>query len=460
MEINHHNIYTPNKWKEYLNALINDDEGEEIHLNEIREKMIGFASDNMEELTQSFIQYYRANEFEFFEENYILMNPDDIYKELSKCQILVLTANKVEKAILHTNILFGTREKIKRIIRENSIYYIFKWGRYWICHVHQTETGAKDLGASVALREAVKYFRPNVIFSLGVSFGIDHKSQNIGDVIVSRRILPYDNNKLDNDSLKPDRSQDKMIDKWLNVRLINTNMFMDSVTYGDVLSGGSVLSSYSEKKKICLGYTTSDYIIGGEMEGNSLFQFTNTDGIPSVVIKGICDWGVIKNDLLSEEYLKSFSDEQPEIMRSEENFKTALQAYAMNCVCEKVKILLRDSQLFAVPKQYTEHVYKARHKKDITLIWYLLLHVYGYVVIWSIVNIFSNYSSSLQENLKNQSFVIELVATLMLLFVVCFATVFVVKRNIKLYDRKDKALKEKRKYIDLGNGYSEEEISS
>ena len=155
MEINHHNIYTPNKWKEYLNALINDDEGEEIHLNEIREKMIGFASDNMEELTQSFIQYYRANEFEFFEESYILMNPDDIYKELSKCQILVLTANKVEKAILHTNILFGTREKIKRIIRENSIYYIFKWGRYWICHVHQTETGAKDLGASVALREAV-----------------------------------------------------------------------------------------------------------------------------------------------------------------------------------------------------------------------------------------------------------------------------------------------------------------
>lgn len=457
MEFGHRNTYTPNMWKDYLATINEENVAESEYIDDIRKKMREFTSNNLDNLNISFEQFAFANTFHFFEENYILINSNDIYNELTRCQILILTANNVEKVILHTNILNESREKIKRIIRDNSVYYIFKWGKYWICHVHQTETGAKDLGAGVALREAIKYFHPNVIFSLGVSFGIDHKNQNIGDVIVSHRILPYDNNKLDNDKLKPDRSQDKTIDKWLNVRLINSNMFIDSVTYGDVLSGGSVLSSYTEKKKICSGYTTSDYIIGGEMEGNSIFQFTNTEGIPSVVIKGICDWGVIKNSLLSEDFKNGFREEQLEIMESEETYKTALQAYAMNCVCEKVAILLRDSQLFAVPKEYTEQKYIRQHKKDLACLRILSIYILVYVFVWCTIHIILDANSFSREYLIKQLFIIEVFAIFFLLCSALIAAFYSLRKDINLPVGKEKALKGKKKYKDLGNGYAEEE---
>lgn len=75
------------------------------------------------------------------------------------------------------------------------------------------------MGSNATINEALKHFTPNVIISLGIAFGIDYTTQNIGDVIVSRRILPYNENKRDEDKIKPDRSQDKTIDDWLHVRL-------------------------------------------------------------------------------------------------------------------------------------------------------------------------------------------------------------------------------------------------
>lgn len=216
---------------------------------------------------------------------------------------------------------------------------MLKWGNYWVAHIHQVETGAyKDMGASRTVSEALKHFTPNVIISLGVAFEIDFHTQNIGDVIVSKRILPYSENKRDEDKIKPDRSQDKTIDRWLHVRLTNANGFLDSVTYGDILTGGPVLSSFEEKDKICLGYTKADFVVGGEMEGNALFQNAKSDGIPAIVIKGICDWGVAKNDIY------------PGNPWREEKFKDSLQAFAMINVVEKCMPIFYDGQLFFEPK--------------------------------------------------------------------------------------------------------------
>jgi Nucleoside phosphorylase len=232
-----------------------------------------------------------------------------------------------------------THEKIRRIICGNTVFFILKWGRYWVAHVHQPETGSyKDMGSNTTIIDALQYFTPNVIVSLGIAFGIDYQTQNIGDVLVSRRVLPYSENKRDEDKVKPDRSQDKTIDNWLHVRLVNANGFIDSITYGDILSGDSVLSSFQEKDKICLGYTKTDFIIGGEMEGSAIFQFADSDGIPGVVIKGICDWGVAKNDIF------------PDDTEKEEKFKESLQAMAMVCAVEKSTRLFKDPELFTEPK--------------------------------------------------------------------------------------------------------------
>lgn len=50
------------------------------------------------------------------------------------------------------------------------------------------------------------------------------------------------------------------------------------------------------------------------MEGSARYQFANSENVPGVVIKGICDWGVSKNDIY------------PEDPKKEERFKDSLQA--------------------------------------------------------------------------------------------------------------------------------------
>lgn len=311
---------------------------------EVSNSILEFEKLNAKDLECALKCYEMTRSTVFADAYYKTINVKCLKYKLSKCKVMIITANPIERAILHQRIIDNKGGKITSVICGTIMYYIFKWDKYWIAHIHQGQTGAeKDLGTSVAIGDALDFFTPNVIISLGVAFGIDYKTQNIGDVLVSRRLFPYSANKRDEDYVKPDRTQDKTIDDWLHVRLDNAVDFLDTVTYGGVLSGGSVISSGQEKDRICLGYTEADYIIGGEMEGNAVFQYTKRIGIPGVVIKGICDWGVLKNGVYGKDGEKG--DEE-----KEEALKTKLQSYAMMQVVEKCKPLFHDKTLFASSK--------------------------------------------------------------------------------------------------------------
>lgn len=312
--------------------------------------MLNYVNEINEDLNMSLKHYYDAKTTEFFDENYKTINEKYIKSELSKCKVMVITANPIEKAVLHYKIVEKEKVKIIRILCETTVYYIFKWGKYWIAHIHQSQTGAgKDMGTNTTIGDALNFFTPNVIISLGVAFGIDYETQTIGDVLVSRRIFPYSENKRDEDDVKPDRTQDKTIDDWLHVRLENAVGFLDEVTYGDMLSGSSVMSSFEEKDRVCLGYTKDDYIIGGEMEGNAVFQYSKKLGIPGVVIKGICDWGVLKNGIY------------PENPDKEKKLKHSLQSFAMEQVVEKCKPLFNDKELFSSSKNIAVNKLKNKY---------------------------------------------------------------------------------------------------
>lgn len=278
----------------------------------------------------------------------------ELLKELKGCKVLIVTANENEKNILHYKVAEQRKETaITRIIFGNVAYFIFRWEAYKVAHVHQHQMGAnRDLGMRKTLEEVFSVFRPNVVFSMGVAFGIDPQTQNIGDVLVSHKIFPYSENKVNDDSILPDRSQDKIIDNWLDVRFANTTGFLEDVTYGSILSGGSVLSSTRDKLRICRAYSEQDFVIGGEMEGSALFQLCASYDIPCAVIKGICDWGTCKNGVYCDNSDLE-CDDTPQDYDSHEkeaHLKTCAQAYAMMQVFEKCNVLFRDSTLFNHPK--------------------------------------------------------------------------------------------------------------
>lgn len=327
--------------------------------NKIVEFMRKYESEHHEELDNAYSSYEDGKSEKIFKSRFQLMDESKMKRYFKHCKILIVTANPIEKATLHNCICKkNPKQKIIRFICDSNVYYLFKWGKYWVVHVHQHHTGAnKDLGMNTTIHEALKYIKPNVIFSLGVAFGVDYKTQNIGDVLVSRQLFPYSENKRDGEMIKPDRGQDKTIDYWLDVRFANANGFLDEVTYGGILSGGSVMSSSTEKDKICTAYSENDFVIGGEMEGSGLFQTSYFTDIPCAVIKGICDWGVAKNDIFGEETLENGTSK-------EEWFKESLQAYAMNKVVEKCEPLFRDKTLFSS----TKHKDAEREKRKSNLL--------------------------------------------------------------------------------------------
>lgn len=330
----------------------------DCHECDIIESIKNFAEEKPDgdlnkELKTAYKSYENGKSIKFFETNIKCLQENKL-KLLKRCKILIVTANPIEKATLHSLMAErNPKRKILRFICDTNVYYVFKWGKYWVAHVHQHQTGAnKDFGAVNTVFETLKYVHPNVILSLGVAFGIDYKKQKIGDVLVSKYIFPYSENKRDREEVKPDRMQDKRIDYWLDVRLANATGFLDEnngVYYGGMLSGGSVVSSATEKDRVCTAYSGSDCIIGGEMEGSGLFQVSYFTGIPCVVIKGICDWGVAKNDIY------------PTDSDKENKLKDSLQAYAMMQVIEKCEPLFSDKTLFATSKN---KVFEREKKKN------------------------------------------------------------------------------------------------
>lgn len=285
---------------------------------------------------------------------YTYKDETDLRKELKGCKVLIVTANDIERNILHYRITEDRKgQKITRIIHGNVAYFIFKWGEYKVVHVHQHQMGSnRDLGMRKTLEAVFSFFKPNVVFSMGVAFGIDPTTQNIGDVLVSHKVFPYSENKVRDDIIIPDRSQDKVIDNWLDVRFANTAGFLEGVTYGSILSGGSVLSSNEDKMRICRAYSKQDFVIGGEMEGSALFQLCAGYDIPCAVIKGICDWASCKNGIYSDDADTVRKNERPtsEEDKKEAHLKTCAQAFAMTQVFEKCDVLFRDHTLFSHPK--------------------------------------------------------------------------------------------------------------
>lgn len=149
-----------------------------------------------------------------------------------------------------------------------------------------------------------------------------------------------------------------------------------------------MLSSFSEKDKICAGYTKADFIVGGEMEGSALYRFANIENVPGVVIKGICDWGVAKNDIF------------PDDPEREELFKNSLQAYAMSQAVKKCSLLLKDAELFSEPKQAdTKLLMQQRKRNRIVIISVMVIMLT--LTMYKLLNAIGLFGAGAQKSLDN-----------------------------------------------------------
>ena len=275
---------------------------------------------------------------------------------------------------------------------------VYQFATVWnvkIVHMHPDSTSSFTVGGSAnAVRSALERFRPKLVVSLGVAFGIDPKKQHLGDVLLSSAVIPYDIFNKDTDGVITLRSEDKFctheaLNAWdvlmrtpyfsleekeeERLSLIERNLNF-KWQFGTMLSGGSVLSNKDKKQALLQAAKKfgEEKIIGGEMEGTGIYYECRKPDIPCIVIKGICDWGAEKNSWSEAIHIVNQKRHEEDTLRSNEYptndlIKDCVQAYAMDHATEALFRLLRFDFSFLdayspAPKRSVQSTYKWRQK--------------------------------------------------------------------------------------------------
>ncbi len=306
-------------------------------------------------------------------------------KELfAKTDILILTANKYETNILHIKISEKlkenkkTEEKIYKVMlkafKRNHFFYFFRWGKYRVVHIMADTTGSNTVGgAEDMIRLAFQYeaFQPLAVISFGICFGIDCKTQRLGNVIISEKIYSYGVGIkiVNNDIIIKDDNNFKIQESLLNniyeMRNINVISESNGEFIGNYITGEAVMSSEVMKQKV-VEKATLNKVSAGEMEGYGIFKECTRYGrdgggkekVPCIIIKAICDWGAQKNGFMETFDIKEMDenkkDTQKKITQKNINIiKTYLQKTKQKYVPYLVEDIVKNSiQAFAVEKAF------------------------------------------------------------------------------------------------------------
>lgn len=217
-------------------------------------------------------------------------SPTLIPDPVSQIEVLLVTVTKVEtQAVLQAAWDLTGNEARKRF-QDNLTYYqlgIIGGANTWLVF---SEMGSGGMGGSIlTISEAIRELSPKAVIMIGIAFGVDPEKQPIGQILVSRQILDYELQKIDNtDRIIPrgDRPQ-------ASARLINRFRDADlhwqgaEVKFGLVLSGSKLIDNVDFRDRL---RQLEPEAIGGEMEGAGLYAAAAARQVEWILVKAICDY--------------------------------------------------------------------------------------------------------------------------------------------------------------------------
>jgi nucleoside phosphorylase len=209
--------------------------------------------------------------------------------------VLLITATGLETEYLHKELKpFDIYDSILQVHQGNYTYYLGLFGNYLAVHVQCGTMGSISRDSSITtISDAISIFKPKITLMIGIAFGVNEIEQNIGDVLVSECISPYNFKKVQ-DGIDTLRTNDAPASKLLLNRfknafgwefLLNNNIKAKIIT-GPILSGEELINDINRRNELVKAKPTAK---GGEMEGIGLHSAA--DGkCEWILIKGICDF--------------------------------------------------------------------------------------------------------------------------------------------------------------------------
>ena len=291
------------------------------------------------------------------------LSPEELNEKLSQCEMILLTANSVESAIITRNLMESCHIKEpEKITADKQLYQFFTLLNHNVTHIIPqrtssfAENGSADAVKSVLSRIDITNPKIKAIFSLGVAYGVNPKivgnetGQTIGDVLVSNRLIRWDAFlKVKNgEILYDDHDFVYVADELLGgckeylqredmPRSKEVNIGQFSWFLGTMLCGNAVISDENFKNSLLNAtklYGIREKIVGGEMEGSGIWFSSRNTSIPIMIIKGICDWAENKNgwSFIKQEGLTN------------DQIKDCVQAYATHNAYKTFEFII--SQVF------------------------------------------------------------------------------------------------------------------
>jgi len=212
-----------------------------------------------------------------------------------KINILLVTATEVETAALNMHLRpLPEKTNLLTVTVGKQTYHIGVLGKYGIVHV-QCQMGSVLPGASSStVEEAIAQWNVKAVVMVGIAFGIAPKKQRIGDVLISKTIIPYEIKRIGAKANVP-RGPIPPCGSVLLNRFTNCTDWSfelprkqkSRIMPAQMLSGESLIDNREHLHRLHKTFPQAD---GGEMEGAGVFAAAHKHQVEWILVKGICDF--------------------------------------------------------------------------------------------------------------------------------------------------------------------------
>ena len=221
---------------------------------------------------------------------------NDALPELAaQAEILLVTATPVETDSLHALLTpLPSHSRCRCLTIDSHTYYVGRLGRYGVVHV-QCQMGSVAPGASLStVTAALTAWSVKAVVMVGIAFGISRRKQRIGDVLLSRTVIPYEIKRVGSKLVVPrgpiPPCGTTLLDRFSNSPSWNYNISPTRrarLFPAQLLSGESLVDNEPHRAKLLAQFPQAE---GGEMEGAGVFAAAHDRNIEWILAKSICDF--------------------------------------------------------------------------------------------------------------------------------------------------------------------------
>ncbi|OHU84335.1 MULTISPECIES: pentapeptide repeat-containing protein [Pseudoalteromonas] len=241
---------------------------------------------------------------------------------VDKADIVLLTFNEHELQQCLQE--FGCNGAEQGLVKKDRLYY-----RLGLVSGHKVvllHSAQATIGALQSAEAAIAAWQPKAVIAVGIAFGINKAKQNVGDVLVSEYLIPYELARVNPDGssllrgARPAASHKLLMAfKQLHHHLLASKAHdFPELRFGGMFTGDKLIDSAGFLNDL-KGHAPE--AIGGEMEGTGLYTAAARANLDWIVVKAICDF--------ADGHKNSGSKEQDQALAARHAAKVVKEALAL-----------------------------------------------------------------------------------------------------------------------------------